>query len=228
MGITELYRNDHGLFAQVTDVDAQGGGTADQFPGLTNGAAAFGDIDNDGDVDLLLTGSEASGSAVSQLYRNHAGSFSLVEDVDIASGANDDQLLGVSSGLIRFGDVDNDGDLDLLLTGRKEDYALESRLYRNEAGNFSWVRDINTAIAGEDSFARLTQGTALFSDVENDGDLDLLLTGFGGRGVTESNFTELYENRVGEFAIVTDVDTRSGAISAFRRAILGGMLPLVT
>ena len=68
---------------------------------------AWGDYDNDGDLDILLAGRTNTGSRVSRVYRNDAGIFT-----DIAAG-----LTGVDNASVAWGDYDNDGDLDILLTG---------------------------------------------------------------------------------------------------------------
>ena len=68
-------------------------------------SVAWGDYDNDGDLDVLLTG--PSGGVASRVYRNNGGTFS-----DIGAG-----LPGVSISSVAWGDYDNDGDLDILLTG---------------------------------------------------------------------------------------------------------------
>ena len=69
-------------------------------------SAEWGDCDNDGDLDILLTGDTGSGD-ISRIYRNDEGSFTDV-------GAD---LPGVEYSSAVWGDYDNDGDLDILLTG---------------------------------------------------------------------------------------------------------------
>ena len=75
-----------------------------------------------------------------------------------------------SAGAMALADVDTDGDLDLFVGGRavpgSYPVAGASRLYRNEGGR--WVADAVIADAG------LVSG-AIFSDVDADGDPDLVL-----------------------------------------------------
>ena len=81
-------------------------------------SAAWGDYDNDGDLDYLLSGSTQNGVSSVTLGRNLGnGSFAFE-----ASG-----LPAVHSGSVAWGDYDNDGDLDILLTG----WGYVSRIYRN-------------------------------------------------------------------------------------------------
>src|SRR4029453_16234033 len=71
---------------------------------VVEGATAWGDYDNDGDLDVVLTGLVGS-PPLTRLYRNPAGNLA-----DVAAG-----LAGVDDGGAAWGDYDNDGDLDLVL-----------------------------------------------------------------------------------------------------------------
>jgi hypothetical protein len=89
------------------------------------------------------------------------------------------------------GDYDNDGHIDIFLTGRRgEDFTAESTLYRNDgAGGFIDV----TAESGDlatDDISGIHWGNAFF-DYDNDGDLDLYVT---SENLTEINTNSLYEN----------------------------------
>lgn len=156
-GIARVYRNDgNGVF---TDVNAG-------LPGVSESAAAWGDYDNDGDLDLLLAGTVASGW-IARIYRNDGnGTFA-----DINAG-----LLGLGLTSAAWGDYDNDGDLDLALIGRYVEECGDgywckygySRIYRNDAGAFT---DIHAGLLGA------WDGSVAWGDYDNDGHLDLALTG---------------------------------------------------
>ena len=79
----------------------------DALTGVNNSSVAWGDYDDDGDLDILLTGYDGSNTLVAKVYRNDGGVF-----VDIGAG-----LTGVNYSSVAWGDYDNDGDLDILLTG---------------------------------------------------------------------------------------------------------------
>jgi predicted nucleotidyltransferase len=166
--VSRLSRNDGGSFTDL--------GTA--LPGVCYGSAAWGDYDNDGDLDLLLagaTGAYPNLAPVSRVYRNDAGSFT-----DAGAG-----LPGVSTASVAWGDYDNDGDLDVLLAGWTG-VASISRLYRNDGGNFT---DANAGLPG------VSMGSVAWGDYDNDGDLDILLTGWTGT----APLSRVYRNDGGSF-----------------------------
>ena len=90
--------------------------------GVTHAAVAWGDYDNDGRLDILLTGDTGSGYAALVYHNNGDGTFS-----DARAG-----LAGVAYGDAAWGDYDNDGDLDILLAGNDGQGGVVTRLYRND------------------------------------------------------------------------------------------------
>ena len=123
---------------------------------------AWGDYDNDGDLDILLSGTTAyhGGTSVTKIYRNDVAQGGSFSDIQAA-------LTAVSYGDGAWGDYDNDGDLDFVLTGFVSNAAV-SKIYRNDDGSFV---DTQIPLAG------VAVGEASWGDYDNDGDLDLLLSG---------------------------------------------------
>ena len=97
---------------------------------LTNDAnkttsLAAGDVDGDGDIDLVAGNDNSGTGQVNRLYLNNGTSdpFSGV----VGSNVTADEE---STGDVALGDVDSDGDLDLLAGGS---YDHKNRLYLNNA-----------------------------------------------------------------------------------------------
>ncbi len=132
--------------------------------GVSNGSVAWGDYDNDGDLDILLTGDDGQ-SRISKVYRNDGNSsFTNINA----------SLTGVNHSSAAWGDVDNDGDLDILLNGSTSSYPSYSsttKIYRNDAGIFNIVAT---------GLPNVYNGSIAWGDYDNDGDLDILLTGYNG------------------------------------------------
>ncbi len=153
--------------------------------GLYNGSAAWGDCDNDGDPDLLITGTTGfTLDALTILYRNDGGSFN-----EITSG-----LPGIYRSCVSWGDVDRDGDLDILLTGMATTAERISRIYLNNGtGEFSLMQGT--------SFIPVYKGWSGFGDIDNDGYPDVVVT---GETATLSKIAKIYHNnRNGTFSELT-------------------------
>jgi hypothetical protein len=152
--VTKLYRNDDGIFNEVT-------GTG--FVNVYEGSVDWGDYDNDGDLDILLTGYDSGGNPVTVIYRNDDSVF-----VKISTG-----LINVGYSSVAWGDYDNDGDLDILLTGMDSQGIPVTKVYRNDAGIFTDITPAGT-------LPGVARGSVDWGDYDNDGDLDILLTGSDG------------------------------------------------
>ncbi len=131
------------------------------------------DHDGDGDLDLFVASGGAEvpqGDAAlrDRIYRND-GDGKFVRDDTVLPDVRE------SSGHAATADFDGDGDLDLFVAGRlvpgMYPDAPPSRLYRNDGGRFA---DVSTELAPALAAAGMVT-SALFTDADGDGDLDLLL-----------------------------------------------------
>ena len=146
-----LYRNNgDGTFTDM----AEDAGVAHRG---TTICSAWGDIDNDGDLDLYLGNRDEP----NMLYLNNGdGSFT-----DISESAGVNTLYRTRA--VLFGDIDQDGFVDLYVANM----TAYNYMFRNNGDNtftditeFSNTQDFGVAMG------------SLFFDYDNDGDLDLYLT----------------------------------------------------
>jgi enediyne biosynthesis protein E4 len=165
-----------------TEVGAALGLAADSvgaYGGNTFGGD-FGDIDNDGDLDHI-----AANIAHPRYYPWSDQTQLLVNEGTVFSDQRD--ALGVhwDEGDVNaaFGDYDNDGDLDLVIASLYPGHY--SRFYRNDGAVFTDVT-YQTGTAVEDAVS------PVWSDVDEDGDLDLVIADRTG-----PTYVHLFINRVG-------------------------------
>ena len=169
-------------------------------PGSFSRGAAFGDYDNDGDLDLLTAtmppGQGRPRHVPTTLFRNllKESGQAVFEDVTRAArvmragNANDEKIGGIgdTAGGVAWADYDRDGDLDFFWKNADPD--VENALFRNEGnGTFSDV----TVAAGAAVQSKLresnAQGSPNWTDVDQDGWLDLLITNEGDSKVLLRN-----------------------------------------
>jgi hypothetical protein len=159
--------------------------------GVSDGALAWGDYNNDGQLDLLVTGTTSAGTGKTSIFTNNSGTFT-------ESSAGLEQVQASSAA---WGDYDNDGYLDVLLTG----------YVRIETGNnvigFAGVYHNEASGSGrtfvlKQTLTRTYSGSGTWGDYNNDGKLDILLTGYTDGAVP---FSKIYSN-TGNFGSTTIFD----------------------
>lgn len=157
-----LFINDRGVFT-VSD------------PGIIAkgfGHSEWGDYDSDGDLDLLLNGdgwvnSGEDNDHIYRLYKNTNGALAEVTTFTTYRQSN----VGDGS---RFADWDNDGDLDVIITGWNDGAERQATaIYLNNTGIF-------TEYEGNASLPGVSESAVEVGDLDNDGDLDLIIGGFSG------------------------------------------------
>ncbi|MBL8695668.1 MAG: VCBS repeat-containing protein [Planctomycetes bacterium] len=151
-----LRNNGSGVFTNIT---------ATNFPVIlmTSPCAQYGDVDNDGDLDVAIVHQAAR----TRLFLNNgAGVFS---DVTLTNTPNVNVTQAQDVSLI---DIDNDFDLDMLVTARS---TITQKLYLN---NGSGVFTDNSASLGYTGSGNNYESD--WTDLDNDGDLDGFWTSVSG------------------------------------------------
>jgi len=152
-------KNNGGIFAHQAAMDNPFNVVS--IPQGYNTAPAFADLDMDGDDDLFV--GEYYGGI--HYYENSGGVY--IEQTGEANPFD-----GMFFGLVpdpSFIDIDDDGDLDFIVG----DYFSErTNFYRNDEGEFNLKRGTSSPFEG--LLGDLSAAPA-FSDMDNDGDLDLLI-----------------------------------------------------
>ncbi len=229
MEADQFYRNNgDATFTETADLTGTGY-DGNGFPGSGMGNA-FGDYDNDGDLDLVV--SNASALPVI-LYRNESAAF--FTDVSFLSG------LGAATPLyfkwaVEFFDYNNDGDLDIFVAnGHLQEnislfsdstYPQADLLFRNtrqQDGTYHFTD--TSAEAGLTHLPKKVSRGAAFGDYDNDGDIDIFLnnsnqpaTLLRNEGGNNNHWltVELIGTQSNTSAIGTKVFVKAGDLSLFR------------
>jgi len=142
-----------------------------------------GDFDGDGDLDLFMTHIDQE---TNTLYRNDGNG--MFEDDSAETGLGAPSLPYTAFGTA-WADLDNDGWLDLLvvngavtkivsLARQGDPYPLHqpNQLYRNDHGHFT---DVTAEAGAVFALSEVSRGAA-FGDVDDDGDVDVLVSNNSG------------------------------------------------
>ena len=134
--------------------------------------SAWVDYDNDGWEDLYIL--DKDNTKPNQLYKNNGNkTFTKVTNTPLTS-FNAKSITSI------WGDIDNDGDKDVLVINATE---MKNRFFRNDSGAFTELT--NTGINDQPDYNH----GGVFADFDNDGFLDLLLTNFFA-----TKFHQIYKN----------------------------------
>ena len=146
-------------------------------------SCAWGDYDNDGDLDLVASGRDAGWAPLAQVSENTGGVF-VCKDVG---------LTGVSPCSVAWADYDRDGFLDLAIAGNSI-MGGASRFYIN-TGARSFTQSAN--------LPSVLSCASAWGDYDNDGDPDLAIAGDNtGAG---SFITKILRNDSGTFTEVASL-----------------------
>jgi hypothetical protein len=161
--ITEIYRNTgNGQFELTVCLDP-----------LNDGELEWGDLDGDGDLDLVVAGTKninTGGEEYVFIFENKGSHHFEKKPIGSFQGILPTSLIVV--------DFDNEGDLDLLITGTS-DGDVKTVIYTND-GDWKFTK--------LDNLLPVTLGHMDVSDFDRDGDIDLLITNI------DLKHTAVYQN----------------------------------
>jgi len=134
---------------------------------VASGSVAWGDYDNDGDLDLVLSGEVDLTNYICKIYENDYRTnpdnpFSLRQS-----------LTPVMNSSLAWGDYNNDGWLDIAISGNSTGGEVCEIWKNNGDGSFTETAD---SLTGVDN------SSLAWGDYDNDGDLDLVVTGVTSGG----------------------------------------------
>lgn len=177
-GLNKFYENDGNM--NFTDITATCGLFTDNK--YTYGAS-FGDIDNDGDLDVFICNrDDVTFNQYNYLYRNDGGTY---VEVTSSAGINLGNQVSFTSA---FFDYNNDGYQDIYVANDKP--ANPNRLYENDGdGTFTDVSVISGAGIAIDAMS------TTIGDYNNDGWFDIYVTNTtAGNQLLENNGDGTFTN----------------------------------
>ncbi|WP_196894488.1 T9SS type A sorting domain-containing protein [Aureivirga marina] len=187
--VSKIYKN-NGVGTFTED-------TSNNIPAFRRGTADFGDVDGDNDLDLVVSGI-SNGILTAKLYLNDgAGTFS--------EAATQPEFVNVFEGSTELVDIDGDNDLDIVLTGKYNQFANTNftGLYRNNgSGEFTLIENTNLPNVGF--------GEIAFLDVDGDNDMDAVISGETNQDLNGATIkvTKLYKNNGSE--VFTEAESWEG------------------
>ncbi len=170
----KLFHNEHGRFVDVSKKS----GLDDAGSGFVS---LWGDLDNDGWLDVVIANGVLKDGSVTQIYRNNRdGTFT---NMTKAAGINEPAAFGAIGAAL--GDYDKDGRLDILINGLDP---APNRLYHND-GNWHFSEVARKAGVYQGSHNGFV---CFFVDYNNDGWPDILTTSLASWDATVEGLRKGY------------------------------------
>lgn len=160
--------------------------TKDETASSTIEAVSLGDVqwfdyDNDGDLDLLVTGRPTSTGtdAVTNLYDNSNGVLTLNSSVSST-------FTDVYYSSVKWGDFNNDGHTDVIISGQLINDSKLTKLYKNN-GNGTFTNSAASSTFDDETITSIDWG-----DIDGDNDLDLIISGSSDTNIYINNGDETF------------------------------------
>jgi hypothetical protein len=138
------------------------------LPALTNATLAWGDYNNDGNLDLLVSGVNSGNQLLNVLYKNNGNSTFTEVPTTIPA---------VKDGTYAWGDMNNDGLLDLVVTGN-DGAGLIAKIYKNCGSSCGYQFELLVDFGTTTEWFSPIEGSSLsLGDFNNDGLVDIATIG---------------------------------------------------
>lgn len=180
----DLYLNDRGSGAFIRQEQQV-------FEAATNGSVLFGDLNNDGWLDIEFTGySDKTSTALKTYINKRDGSF-----VDETPS----NIRGAFQGQSTLADINGDGTLDIISTGNGDGWVCLSSLYYSTVDKdgkciYRYVSEKESNILG------VSRANPLVADFNGDGLMDMVINGEPSDGSGFRNRI-YYQTREGKFVM---------------------------
>ncbi len=171
--LTKLYKNNNGngTFSEINT----------NITGVNDGSIDWGDYNNDGLKDILITGNNYEKGYIAKIYKNNGDDTFTEIDTD---------MQGVMNGMAKWGNYNNDSFLDIILTGYNNGNRI-TEIYRNN-GNETF-----TGITGIiPNFTQISESYGAWGDYDKNNYQDLILSGVA---INDSSVTDIFSNFEKEF-----------------------------
>lgn len=208
-----IYANNGDGSFSIADSDTLFG---TMLEGLYNAGVAWGDFDNDGDLDLIQNGIDAVSARKTLLYENTDGGFNLISNP--VNGT--EPFIGSSRFNPTWVDFNNDGKLDVYISGTPTSIGglfNHNKLYQGN-GDGTFV-PVDTPVEQDGYLDGYRNGSGVWGDINNDGYMDLFSQGENGfqginstlySGKGDSTFSLLFRGNTSGSPILTSGGGRFG------------------
>lgn len=202
-----LYRNNGNGFDLVeTGIPASG---------VYNAVFAWIDYNNDGNLDLLYTGttnkenSDSSNDVFAKLYKNTGAPDYTFEEVDFNFEGVYIEQEGSYAGVFAVNDFNKDGYPDFAVIGKRDNKRF-IQIYKNDGGTGNFTLLTDNVEEGTENFNEISSGSVAWGDYDGDGWADLLAIGWHESSNVSIN---LYKNLDGQNFKKIYLDVKSEGVA---------------